>query len=218
MSQQTWWYMSRASGLVAWVVLGITCLWGILLVTRMLKPVDRPAWLLDLHRWLGALAVTTTGVHLATLVADNYVHFGWREILVPQASDWKRVAVSWGVVAFYLLVVIQLSSLLMKRLPRRLWHGIHLLSYVLFAVATVHGLAAGSDHGNTLVMMVASGLTSVLLFASVARFLQFRAKRAGRGHTAAARPAPARGAVRLADPVSVASPVPAGPPAMTSRP
>ena len=56
MNPQTWWYMTRASGMIAWLVLGATCLWGILLITRMLKPADRPAWLLDLHRWLGALA------------------------------------------------------------------------------------------------------------------------------------------------------------------
>ena len=60
MNPQTFWFVSRASGMVAWIVLGATCLWGILLVTRMLKPADRPAWLLDLHRWLGALAVVTT--------------------------------------------------------------------------------------------------------------------------------------------------------------
>ena len=93
MNPQTWWYMSRASGMVAWMVLGTTCLWGVLLTTRMLKPADRPAWLLDLHRWLAALAIVTTGMHLASLVADNYTYFGWRELFVPQASTWKTGAV-----------------------------------------------------------------------------------------------------------------------------
>ncbi len=178
MNPQTWWYMSRASGMVAWLVLAASCLWGILLVTRMLKPADRPAWLLDLHRWLGSLAVVTTGIHLATLVADNYVHFGWRELFVPNGSPWKTGPVTWGVMAFYLLVVIQLSSLIMKRLPRRLWHGIHLLSYLLFAVATVHGVSAGTDHTNLVFLLVTSGVCSVVLFTAVARMLQGRAKRA----------------------------------------
>ena len=81
------------------------------------------------------------------------------------------------VLSFYLLVVIQLSSLMMKRLPRRLWHGIHLLSYVLFAMATVHGVAAGTDHTNLVFLLVTSGVGSVVLFAFVARVLQGRAKR-----------------------------------------
>ena len=177
MNEQTWWFMSRASGIVAWVILAITCLWGVLLITRMLKPADRPAWLLDLHRWLGALSIITTGVHLGTLVADNYVHFGWKEILVPQGSPWKTGPVTWGVIAFYLIVVIQLSSLMMRRLPRKLWHGIHLLSYVAFVMATVHGALAGTDRGNTVYVLVVGGLSSVVLLSTVARILQGQAKK-----------------------------------------
>jgi predicted ferric reductase len=142
----------------------------------MLKPADRPAWLLDLHRWLGALAVVTTLMHMAALVADNFVHFGWKELLVPNASPWKTGAVTWGVFAFYLLVVIEVSSLLMKKIPRRLWHGIHLTSYVLFVLATVHGIMAGSDAANLMFIIVASGGCAIVLFAAVARFLQARHK------------------------------------------
>ena len=177
MNPQTWWYLSRASGMIAWMVLAATCLWGILLITRMLKPADRPAWLLDLHRWLGVLAIVTTAIHLLTLVADNYVHFGWKELFVPNGSPWKTGPVTWGVLAFYLLVVIQVSSMMMKRMPRRLWHGIHLLSYLLFVMATVHGVSAGSDHGNLMFLLVTSGVCSVVLFSFVARVLQGRAKR-----------------------------------------
>ena len=192
MNPQTWWYMSRASGIVAWIVLAATCLWGILLITRMLKPADRPAWLLDLHRWLGALSIVTTGVHLLTLVADNYVHFGWKEIFVPNGSAWKTGPVTWGVFAFYLLIVIEVSSLMMKKLPRRLWHGIHLMSYLLFAIATVHGIAAGSDHGNIIFLLSTSGVCSVVLFAFVARVLQGRAKRIAKAERSAGTPAETR--------------------------
>ena len=187
MNPQTWWYMSRASGMVAWMVLGATCLWGGLLTTRMLKPADRPAWLLDLHRWLGALAVVTTGLHLGALVADNYTHFGWRELFVPQASAWKRGAVTWGVIGLYLMAVVQLTSLVMKRLPRRLWHAVHMLSYVLFAMVTVHGVLAGTDATNVIFVAVAGGGTAIVAFVFIARVLQGRAKRIVRAQANAAR-------------------------------
>lgn len=177
MNPQTWWYISRASGIVAWVVLAATCLWGILLVTRMLKPADRPAWLLDLHRWLGGLAVVTTLVHMLALVADSFVYFGWKELLVPNASEWKTGAVTWGVFAFYLLIVIQGTSLFMKKLPKRLWRSVHMTSYLLFAIATVHGIQAGTDRGNVLFLIIASGVAGVVLFAALARWLQARHKR-----------------------------------------
>ena len=158
---------------------GATCLWGILLVTRMLKPADRPAWLLDLHRWLGVLSIATVAAHLGALVADSnpYVYFGWRELFVPQASAWRPVAITWGVIAFYILVVVQLTSLVMKKLPKRVWRSIHLTSYAMFVMATVHGFLAGADAKHLVFIVVASAGCGVLLFATVARVLQARAKR-----------------------------------------
>ncbi|MFZ4720559.1 MAG: ferric reductase-like transmembrane domain-containing protein [Ilumatobacteraceae bacterium] len=187
MNEQGWWYLSRATGMVAWVLLGASCLWGILLVTRMLKQSGaRPAWLLDLHRWLGALAVITTLIHILALVADNFVHFGWKEVLVPNGSEWKTGAVTWGVFAMYLLVVIEASSLMMKKLPKRLWRGIHLTAYLSFAMATVHGVAAGTDRSNIVYIVAASGGIAIMLFAVIARMLQAR-------HQRLSAPAAARG-------------------------
>ncbi len=179
MNKHAMWYLSRASGMVAWVVLGITCLWGILLITRMLKPADRPAWLLDLHRYLGVLSIVTTGAHMATLVGDNWEHYGWSELFVPftKLQYSNTAAITWGVFAFYLMVIIQLTSWIMKWLPRKLWHAIHLLSYVLFAMATIHGFKAGSDTGNIVFFTFAVGAIAILLFALTARILQARSKR-----------------------------------------
>lgn len=187
MNEHSMWYLSRASGMVARVVLGITCLWGILLITRMLKPADRPAWLLDLHRWLGVLSLVTVGAHMATLVGDNWVYFGWRELFVPQASPWNTAAITWGVLAFYLLAVVQVSSWVMKWLPRKLWHAIHFLSYVLFVMVTVHGFMAGTDSTNIVFFAVASGGVAILVFAFVARVLQGHAKKEQRAQANAAR-------------------------------
>ncbi len=180
MNPQTWWFLARASGIVAWALLAISCLWGILLITRMLKPADRPAWLLDLHRWLSALAVIATAVHLGALVADSYVHFGWTEILIPQASAWKAWPVTLGIVSMYAMGIVHLSSLLMRRLPRALWRALHLLAYVSFGFATAHGALAGTDRGNNVYIFVVGGLTTVVILATLARVLQQRAKRVQR--------------------------------------
>lgn len=183
---QTWWFISRGSGIVAWTMLATTCLLGISMSTRGFR-LARPAWVLDMHRWVGALAVVTTGLHLGGLVADNYVHFGWSQILLPQASSWKRSAVTWGVVGFYLMIVIELTSLTMEHLPRRLWHGVHLFSYVLFGCATVHGALAGTDRANRVYIGgVALGvsLVAIALFVRIAR----RRARAGAAPSIVAAP------------------------------
>ena len=104
--------------------------------------------MLDLHRFLGGLAVFFTGIHVLGLVADSYVYFGWSEILVPMASEWKAGPVAWGVVAFYLLLAVEVTSLAMKKMPRRIWLAIHRLSLPLYALSTVHGIQAGTDTLN----------------------------------------------------------------------
>ncbi len=62
---------------------------------------------------------------MIALVADGYVSFGPKEIFVPLSSSWRPRAVTWGVLAMYGLLVIQVTSWGMKYLPRTVWHGIH---------------------------------------------------------------------------------------------
>jgi predicted ferric reductase len=145
------WYVTRSSGLVAWALVTASIVWGLTLSGRLVRRRGVPAWLLALHRHLSALSLVFIGVHLLGLVADNWVHFGWSELFVPMASPWRPGAVAWGIVAMYLLIAIQVTSLLMRRLPRRLWHGIHLTSFVVFVAGTVHGFQSGADRSNRLV-------------------------------------------------------------------
>ena len=72
-----------------------------------------------MHRFLGGAAVTFTGLHVAGLVADSYVHFGVADVLVPGASSWRPGAVAPGVVSLYLLAAVELTSLFMRRSRRR---------------------------------------------------------------------------------------------------
>lgn len=150
MDPQLWWYTARAGGIVALGLASFSVIWGLLLSTRILAGRPTAAWLLDLHRFLGGAAVVFTGIHLAGLVADTYVHFGVADLLVPFASGWKTGAVAWGIVAFYLLLAVELTSLVMNRLPRRWWKRIHLTAYLMFWMGVVHGATAGSDAGNPL--------------------------------------------------------------------
>ncbi len=177
MKPQFWWYLARASGMVAWVLLASSMIWGLMVASRMVPLKTAPKWFLDMHRFLGGLAVSFMLVHVAALVADSYLHFGWREILVPYAAAYEPGAVAWGVVAAYLLVAIELTSLAMRRLPRRLWRAVHLLSYAVFAMTTVHGLFAGADARNLVFLMAMSMLIGVSLFALAFRVIVARRSR-----------------------------------------
>ncbi len=158
------WYVSRSAGLVAWCVCSVSVIWGLLLSSRMVRRRGAPAWLLDLHRYLGALSIAFTAVHLAGLWFDDYYEYGLRELFVPFAGPYRPVAVAYGVVAFYLLVAIQVPSWGMRRLPRRVWHAVHLSSLPLVVLGTLHGFFAGTDRGNRLVIGVALLLGATMVF------------------------------------------------------
>lgn len=182
MNAQVWWYVARASGLVAWSLCTLSVLWGLALSTRLLGKRPAPAWLLDLHRFLGGLATLFVVVHLATLVADSYVHLGPTDLLVPLASSWRPGPVAWGVVAFYLLVAVELTSLARRRLPARLWRLVHMSSLPLWGLSTVHLFTAGTDARNPVVQWIALLSSGAVLFTAVVRVLSPRsgARRTGR--------------------------------------
>jgi methionine sulfoxide reductase heme-binding subunit len=144
-SPQFWWYMSRASGIVAFVLLTASLVWGVLLFTRVLKKIDRASWLLEMHSWLSGLAVVTIALHLAALVADNYVHFGWKELFVPNGSTWKTGPVNFGVIAFWILVAVQGTSLVRKHINRKFWKYVHVASYASWWLTAIHAGLAGTD-------------------------------------------------------------------------
>jgi len=130
-------------------------LWGLALSTKVLGRRPRANWLLDLHRFLGGLAVIFTGAHLGSLLLDSYIGFGLVQLLVPLTSSYRPGAVAWGVVALYLLVAVELTSLLRRRLAKRTWRAFHYLSFPLFVLATIHGITAGTDKNAVLVRAVA---------------------------------------------------------------
>lgn len=178
MNEKIWWYLSRSSGVVAMVLLVLAVVWGILLATRVLKPHDRPAWMLEVHSWLGGTALAMTGLHLLGLYLDGYVEFGVAELLVPGASEYRPLAVAIGVLSLYVLVAVQVTSWFRRRLPARLWRSVHVLSYGLVWGAAIHAGTAGTDVSNRVYQAVALVLTMVAVAAVLLRVVSPGRRRA----------------------------------------
>jgi DMSO/TMAO reductase YedYZ heme-binding membrane subunit len=165
------WYVARSSGIVAWALVVATIGWGLLLATKVLGRRPTPAWVLSLHRYLGALTVAFVGVHVVAILLDTYTDFGITDVLVPFTGSWHPVAVAWGIVAMYLLVAVEITSLMRRRMSKRAWHAVHLLSYFLFATTTVHMLTAGTDAKALLASTAAALLGVGAVFGSTALYV-----------------------------------------------
>lgn len=190
MSDQSWWYVARATGYVAWALLTVSVITGLLLSARLTKGRPTLAWILDLHRFLAGASVAFTGLHLIGLVADSYVQFDAADLLVPFVSSWKTGAVALGVIAFHLLVAVEATSLFMRRLPRRVWRAIHLTSYLAFWLTTFHLVTAGTDAGNPFSQLAIAIVIALVVFLTMVRALSGRGRSRRPGGRVAVAPAP----------------------------
>ncbi len=192
MTEKLAWDIARAGGIVAWGLLSFSAIWGLLLASRLLGQRAPAPWLLELHRYLGALSMVFTGIHIAGLVGDNWMKIGWAEVLVPQASAWRPLAVTWGVIALYLLVAVELTSLGKRFLPQKLWRRVHRLAFPLVLVTSLHGAQAGTDAGSPLYRVLSVGVLTTILVLTMVRLVIGR--RARRRNAAAATAATAAAA------------------------
>lgn len=208
------WYVSRAAGLVSWVLLALSIGWGLLLASRVAGRRPGPKWLLDVHRFLGGLAVVFVAVHVLALLADEYVTFTPTQLLVPFASTYRPTGVAAGVVALYLLLAVELTSLLRRHIPKRIWRSVHLLSYGLFALGTVHLFMAGTDAANPAVLAAVAAVTLVLVVASAAHLVA----RLGSRDAAGARPPNVSARPPSGGPIAVPRTMPVAPPPAWSLP
>ena len=174
-----WWYITRSSAVIAWVLLTLSALWGILLKTRILRGADNPEWLKTVHRFLSSLALVMVATHVGSLYLDTYIEFTWLDLLVPFYSSFEPLAVALGVISMWIMVIVWGTALAMNRLPQPLWKGIHYLSYgSLFAVA-VHSGLVGSDVGETWYTALSIVLITATVLAVVVRIVISRRSQGG---------------------------------------
>lgn len=148
MSSESIWYLTRSSALVSWVLLVAAVVWGAAASGRMIERRGARRWLVDTHSTLGALGIALAVLHIVTAIADSYVGLHWIDAIVPGAASWEPWAMSLGVIAVWSLAIVQLTSRLRHRIPRRVWHGAHMLSYVACWTMSLHAVLVGTDLTN----------------------------------------------------------------------
>jgi predicted ferric reductase len=142
------WYLARVSGLVAYGLLWLAMLSGLLITSRTAKLWPGGPLAFDLHQHTSLLALAFSLFHGLVLLGDQYIGYTLVEVLVPFASTaYKPRAVGAGQVALYVLALVALSFYVKQQLGRQVWRLIHFASFALFALALAHGIVSGSDGG-----------------------------------------------------------------------
>ena len=139
------WYTTRATGLVALVLLTGSMALGLLSWIG----VDRRTWprfvTLAMHRNVALLAITFTIVHVLTTVLDSFVSIPLPDAFIPFISSYRPFWIGLGAISFDLMIALIVTSLIRARLGQRSWRLVHWTSYACWPVAVVHGLGSGTD-------------------------------------------------------------------------
>jgi sulfoxide reductase heme-binding subunit YedZ len=139
------WYATRATGVVALILLTLTVALGVAGTARFSAPVLPRLIRSGLHRNISLLAVAFVGAHVLTTVLDSYTSISLVNAVVPFSSAYRPFWLGLGAVACDLLLAVVVTSLLRSRLSQRFWRSVHWLAYASWPVALWHGLGTGTD-------------------------------------------------------------------------
>ena len=155
------WYASRATGIVALLLLTVVLVLGIL-VNRQGRLPGLPRFAVtDIHRNLSLLSVAFIAVHIGTAVLDTYVHIPLLSAVVPFTSGYERLWLGLGAISVDLMVAMIVTSLLRGRLNRVVWRAIHLLAYASWPVAFAHSLGSSTDLQQGWLLGLAIGCAAI---------------------------------------------------------
>ena len=141
------WYAARASGVAAYVVLSLVVSVGLTLGGKAQNRRWPRFSVEDVHRFGGLLVGSLIGVHVLAIAADSFLPFSVVQLIVPFTSTYRPLWTGLGIAAAELLLALAITNHYRRRLPYRFWRTAHYANFVIWALASVHGLMSGTDRG-----------------------------------------------------------------------
>jgi predicted ferric reductase len=144
-SIQIWWYVTRASGIIAYLLLWFSTILGLAVTSKYLDSMLDRLFTYDFHEFISLLSVAFTLVHVLVLTFDRYMPYSVAQILVPFISPYRPFWVGVGVISFYLVLLVTITFYLRNRIGTRVFRIIHYLSLLSYIGVTLHGYYSGTD-------------------------------------------------------------------------
>jgi DMSO/TMAO reductase YedYZ heme-binding membrane subunit len=186
----TTWIILRAAGVGAYLTLFLSVAFGLVATSAPFDKRFAKQSAISIHQFLSTVGLVLLGVHIAGLLLDSYVHFGPKEILVPGASTYRPVAVAFGVIAMYAMVVVLVSSWMRRHYSAKLWRRLHLFAVPAFVLSMVHGVFAGADASRRWMYLIYVITVCIVVFLLILRGLTVGLRPARRAQSSPGSPPP----------------------------
>ncbi len=170
------WLAARATGIVAFLLLTFQIVLGLVLS----HPTNRSTWNLSKrifpwhdHIWVFVMAFLVA--HVVSLVVDPKAGVSLGGALIPGLSEYRSSPVAIGTLALYAFVFTAVTARWTKLLPRGVWLSIHRFALVIWAMAWMHGVLAGTDTSSLGPLYIGAGL--LVTAAGAYRYMASRKKK-----------------------------------------
>jgi sulfoxide reductase heme-binding subunit YedZ len=163
------WYLTRATGAVALVLLTLSVVLGIVNVRRFTAP-RTPRFVIDgCHRTTSLLVCALLTIHVGTSVLDGYAPIRLADAVIPFTGTYRPLWLGLGALAFDLLLALVVTSIARARLGVRAWRAVHWVAYACWPVAMLHALGTGSDARAGWLVWVSAACAAAVLTAVIVR-------------------------------------------------
>lgn len=173
-SGRVFWYITRSAGIMAYLLLWFSTLWGFLLASKIFGSVLTGTYSFDFHEFISLLSLFFMTVHILPLLFDTFQPFSLPELLIPFVSSYKTFWVANGIISFYIAIIVTLSFYLRQRLSKKAFGIIHASSILGYITVLVHGVFTGADSQNLIVRQMYLWSALLLVFFGSFWYIQKR--------------------------------------------
>jgi sulfoxide reductase heme-binding subunit YedZ len=164
-----WWLASRASGVVALALIGVSVALGLAMAAKAFRAPGLPRILMAVHEHAALAALVAIALHGITLLGDRWLDPGPIGIAVPFAMDYRPVFTGVGIVAGDLAAILGLTFYLRRRIGMRRWRNAHRLTPLVYVLGVTHTLGAGTDAGEPWLIALLLATGTPILYLGVLR-------------------------------------------------
>jgi predicted ferric reductase len=177
---KAFWYLSRSSGVVAYLALWLSAVLGLSLTNRFARLWAGGPAVADIHQFSSLLALALVLFHVVVLLGDQFTQYRIDQLLLPfTATQHEPFWVGLGQVSLYLALPVTFTFYARSLIGVRAWRAIHYLSFAVFGLAVAHGLGAGTDSVTAPLLGMYITTVCAIVFLTCYRVLTAPGRRVG---------------------------------------
>jgi sulfoxide reductase heme-binding subunit YedZ len=140
-----WWLASRASGVVALILVTISVGIGLTMSAKLMRKRGLGPKLTAIHEQTALAGLLAIAVHGVTLLGDPWLHPSVAGISVPFVMGYRTFFTGLGILGGWLAALLGLSFYFRRYIGAARWRKAHRATVVVYVLGLIHTIGAGTD-------------------------------------------------------------------------